>query len=103
VTPCVFMPIPVGNVREEKFIDIWRKSRVIQKLRSRDKLWGHCGICSYKRLCGGCRARAWAYFGDLNAPDVGCILNKKHWDECREAPRRIAAQTKPKVELKQLL
>jgi len=103
VTPCVFMPIPVGNAREEKFIDIWRKSRVMQKLRSRDKLWGHCGICSYKRVCGGCRARAWAYFGDLNAPDVGCILNKKHWDECREAPRRIAAQTKPRVELKQLL
>lgn len=103
VTPCVFMPIPVGNVRNEKFIDIWRKSPVMQKLRSRDNLWGHCATCSYKRVCGGCRARAWAYFGDLNAPDVGCIFNKKHWDECREAQGRTVLQTKPEVELKQLL
>jgi len=103
VTPCVFMPIPVGNVRNDKFIDIWRKSPVMRALRSRDKLWGHCAVCSYKQVCGGCRARAWAYFRDLNAPDVGCIFNKEYWDKCCEAAgHAVTLPAEHEVEQKQL-
>ena len=75
VTPCVFMPIEVGNLRTELFIDIWKNSEVMQSLRERHDLKGQCGHCSYKYICGGCRARAYAYFNDIKAPDIGCINN----------------------------
>jgi radical SAM protein with 4Fe4S-binding SPASM domain len=70
------MPIKVGNVRENKLLDVWHSSPVLEKLRGRSGLKGHCGTCENKYICGGCRARAYAYYGDLDAPDPGCINNK---------------------------
>lgn len=73
VTPCVFMPIIVGDLRKESLQDIWLSSKVMNDLRDREKLKGRCGDCFYKYVCGGCRARAYAYCRDYLAPDPGCI------------------------------
>lgn len=80
VQPCVFMPIPVGNLRKTTFEQIWHTSETFLRLRSRENLEGNCGVCRYRLLCGGCRARAYAYFKDLDAPDPGCIRNQDLWD-----------------------
>jgi radical SAM protein with 4Fe4S-binding SPASM domain len=85
VQPCVFLPIVVGNVRETAFIEIWKGSEVLIHLRKRLELKGACANCENKNLCGGCRARAWAYYADLDAPDPGCIKNKSYWSEIRES------------------
>ena len=79
VTPCVFMPIRVGNIRGEHFADIWEKSSILNMLRNRELLHGACGKCPYRYICGGCRARAYAYTGDPLGPDPGCIHNLKVW------------------------
>ncbi len=71
VQPCVFLPVTVGNVKEKKFLEIWHEAEVLQQLRDRSSLEGHCATCENKLVCGGCRARAWAYYGNLNAPDPG--------------------------------
>jgi radical SAM protein with 4Fe4S-binding SPASM domain len=73
ITPCVFMPIVVGDLRKQSLKDIWLNSEVMDSLRDRDNLKGRCGHCTYKYICGGCRARAYAYYGDYLAPDPGCI------------------------------
>ncbi|MEM1674772.1 MAG: radical SAM protein [Candidatus Bathyarchaeia archaeon] len=73
VTPCVFMPIVVGDLRRQPLKEIWLNSQVMNDLRDRSKLRGRCGRCEYKYVCGGCRARAYAYHGDYLAPDPGCI------------------------------
>lgn len=73
VQPCVFLPIVVGNLRKESFSSIWRGSSVLATLRNRANLKGRCGTCDFKYVCGGCRARAFAYFDDYLAPDPGCI------------------------------
>ncbi|MEM2896813.1 MAG: radical SAM protein [Candidatus Bathyarchaeia archaeon] len=73
VTPCVFMPIIVGDLRRKKLRDVWLESEVMDELRDREKLKGRCGKCEYKYVCGGCRARAYAYYQDYLAPDPGCI------------------------------
>ncbi len=77
VHPCVFLPINVGNLTKEKFVDIWLNSKLFNALRNRDNLKGPCGKCHYKYICGGCRARANAYRRDIMASDVGCILAKE--------------------------
>ncbi|MGZ4908047.1 MAG: radical SAM protein [Halobacteriota archaeon] len=91
VTPCVFMPIPVGDLRSEQFIDIWRDSEVMQSLRERHDLKEHCGSCDYRNVCGGCRARAYAYFDDIKAPDIGCINNIAAYNELKEKVREVHA------------
>jgi len=73
VTPCVFMPIVVGDLRHESFKEIWLNSRVMRDLRDRERLRGRCRHCNFRHVCGGCRARAYAYSGDYLSPDPGCI------------------------------
>ena len=75
IQPCVFMPIALGNIRDQKFLEIWHNAEVLKTLRDRDLLTGTCGSCPNKYICGGCRARALAYFQHLTAPDPGCINN----------------------------
>jgi radical SAM protein with 4Fe4S-binding SPASM domain len=76
VHPCVFFPVNVGNLKKEKFGDIWLNSKLFNTLRDREKLKDACGKCSYKYICGGCRARANAYHDDFLSSDPGCILAK---------------------------
>jgi radical SAM protein with 4Fe4S-binding SPASM domain len=79
IQPCVFIPIKIGNIRNDRLKDVWATSPVLKKIRERDKFIG-CGKCEYRFVCGGCRARAYGYFGDLQAPDPGCINNQKYWE-----------------------
>jgi radical SAM protein with 4Fe4S-binding SPASM domain len=82
VTPCVYLPHRVmGNVRHKPFLDIYRDSVFWRILNDRDHRLHHCEVCSFKNYCGGCRARADAYFGHLHAGDPGCIFNAKHWQK----------------------
>jgi len=88
IQPCVFIPIKIGNIREQRLVDIWRNSPVLKLIRNRDAFKG-CGECEYKYICGGCRARAYAYFGDLQGPDPGCSFNQKYWDELKGGVSRL--------------
>jgi radical SAM protein with 4Fe4S-binding SPASM domain len=83
VTPCVFIQLIAGDLRKEDFASIWRDSPLLNTLRSREDLKGWCGKCKFRSSCGGCRARALGYFNDLKGPDIGCILNRKWWEELR--------------------
>jgi radical SAM protein with 4Fe4S-binding SPASM domain len=65
VTPCPYMPLNLGNVRERSFRDIWFNSEVFKALRDFDRLKGKCGVCEYRDVCGGCRARAYGVSTDL--------------------------------------
>jgi radical SAM protein with 4Fe4S-binding SPASM domain len=79
VTPCVFLPIKVGNLRTDSFETIWNHP-TMQLLCDRSDREGHCLTCDYKFNCGGCRARSWGYFGDLRAADPGCKFNQEAWN-----------------------
>jgi radical SAM protein with 4Fe4S-binding SPASM domain len=77
VHPCVFLPIKVGNLKNREFKEIWLNSKFFNLLRDRSKLKGSCGICEFRDVCGGCRARANAYSNDILSSDPGCLLAKK--------------------------
>jgi len=79
ITPCVFIPVVVGNIKHDDLLEVWHNSEVFKKIRDRKSFVG-CGTCKYVNICGGCRARAFGYYGDLQAPDPGCIINKRYWD-----------------------
>ncbi|HID43622.1 MAG TPA: radical SAM protein [Archaeoglobaceae archaeon] len=77
IQPCVFFPLRVGNIREDDLTDLWLNSKVFRELRNKGLIEG-CGDCNYRYVCGGCRARAYSYYGDYLKPDPGCIKNKKY-------------------------
>ena len=82
ITPCVFFKRTIGDIRKDDFSDIWN-SKVLNDIRNREKLKGYCGECKYKYVCGGCRARAYGYFDDYHAPDLGCINNRREWEKIK--------------------
>ncbi len=73
VTPCAYLPVKTGNIRETSFLEIVRNSEMFKALRAR-KVNGHCATCKYKKICGGCRSRAYATSGDYLAEDPVCCL-----------------------------
>jgi AdoMet-dependent heme synthase len=75
VWPCAFVPKSGGNLRDRSPREIWSDSELFNKLRDRTNLQGECGRCGQKEICGGCRARAYAYSGDLFAEDPKCPLS----------------------------
>ena len=72
LTPCPYLPEVAGDLRTQSFGDIWRSAPLFQQLRE-GTLGGKCGRCEYQKLCGGCRARAFALEGDVLAADPSCV------------------------------
>lgn len=72
VQPCGFLSTACGNVRRTSFAEIWRFSEVFAALRDYERLEGKCGACEFKRVCGGCRARAFEATGDYLAEEPLC-------------------------------
>lgn len=75
VQPCAYLNVPLGDVRQTPFDEIWRNNPVLNELRTLDYKGG-CGKCAYKQACGGCRARA-AYYheGDYMAEEPWCLYH----------------------------
>jgi AdoMet-dependent heme synthase len=71
VTPCPYMPVAVGNLRDTAFDELWRTAPAFGALRD-PKLGGRCGACEFSKVCGGCRCRAYATHGDFLAEDPAC-------------------------------
>jgi radical SAM protein with 4Fe4S-binding SPASM domain len=76
VTPCPYMPMPVGNVKRESFKDIWTESEEFALFRN-PSLKGKCRLCEFRLICGGCRARAFAYYKDSMEEDPWCAYTPK--------------------------
>jgi radical SAM protein with 4Fe4S-binding SPASM domain len=74
VQPCGFLDLSCGNVTKTPFDRIWRESGVFLSLRDHDRLTGKCGRCEYRRVCGGCRARAYESTGDYLAEEPLCVF-----------------------------
>lgn len=72
VFPCGYLPVAAGNVRQQAFGDIWQDSPLFAEMRDPDLLGGKCGVCQFKALCSGCRARAYGVTGDYLAEEPFC-------------------------------
>jgi radical SAM protein with 4Fe4S-binding SPASM domain len=73
INPSGFLPVSAGNVRQSSLAQLYRQSSLFQDLRDPDRLKGKCGVCQYRVVCGGSRARAYALTGDYLEADPSCI------------------------------
>lgn len=68
VFPCVQFPLPTGNVRKQRFIDIWRHSDEMNDVRSiRVKDLTTCPSCSHASTCTRCPGLAYME-GNMRGP-----------------------------------
>jgi AdoMet-dependent heme synthase len=68
VFPCVQFPLPTGNVRRERFVDIWRHSSEMNEVRSiRLKDLPTCSSCSHAGACTRCPGLAYME-GNMRGP-----------------------------------
>ena len=72
VQPCGFLQINCGDITKTPFADIWNNSETFLALRDFNRLKGKCGRCEFKKVCGGCRARAYEATGDFLAEEPLC-------------------------------
>jgi radical SAM protein len=96
IYPAGFLPLAVGNVRQDKLVDIYRDSPLFRSLHDPGTFRGKCGQCEYRTLCGGSRARAFAYTGDPLGSDPFCPYEPRSTDRsvaATEAAQSILAGT----------
>ncbi len=77
ICPSGFLPVRRGNVRENGLAETYRHDCLFRGLRDHSRLKGKCGVCEYREVCGGSRARAWATTGDAWAEDTSCAYQPK--------------------------
>ena len=77
VYPCGYFPVSAGNVLQTPFEEIWRNSELFRSLREPSLLKGKCGECEFARVCGGCRARAYAETGDYLDEEPYCVYEPR--------------------------
>jgi len=73
VQPCGYLELNCGQVRERPFDQIWAQSEIFKNLRNTNAYQGKCGRCEFRKVCGGCRARAYETSGDYMAEEPYCI------------------------------
>jgi len=68
VFPCVQFPLPSGNLRREKFVEIWQHSSALKEVRSiRARDLTTCSTCSHVGSCSRCPGLAYME-GNMRGP-----------------------------------
>ncbi|MBW3533615.1 MAG: radical SAM protein [Gemmatimonadetes bacterium] len=98
MTPCPYTPVVAGDLTTTSFGDVWRDSPVFRALRI-GSLGGRCGRCEFRKVCGGCRARAHALTGDLLGPDDSCSYEPTGEVEVVEPARPVTYGAAREAEL----
>lgn len=96
VFPSGFLPLCAGNIRRQPLADIYRSSPLFRDLRDTSKLEGKCGLCEFKEVCGGSRARALASTGSPFGEEPCCVYQPKRGagDLAREAEVPVSVNTR---------
>lgn len=77
VQGCGYLDVEAGDLKRQMFREVWQESEVFRNIRNLSLLKGKCGRCEFKKLCGGCRARAYETSGDYLAEEPYCIYQPK--------------------------
>jgi radical SAM protein len=72
IFPSGFLPVCAGNVRTDDLVSVYQRSELFRTLRDRSRIKGKCGVCKYRSVCGGSRARAYAVTGDILESEPFC-------------------------------
>ncbi len=87
IFPAGFLPLCCGRFPQDSVVETYQRHPAFRALRDPDRFKGKCGICEYRYVCGGSRARAFAVTGDPLESDPDCAY--------RPRPERAPVQADP--------
>jgi len=73
IYPAGFLPLGCGRFPTDSVVDVYQRHPTFRSLRDPDQFGGKCGVCEYRHICGGSRARAYAVSGDPLAEEPDCV------------------------------
>jgi len=73
IYPAGFLPLVCGRFPQDSVVDIYQSHPTFRALQDPDQYKGICGVCEYRHVCGGSRARAYAVTGDPLGPEPDCV------------------------------
>jgi heme b synthase len=73
VQGCGYLDVEAGDLKQQNLSQVWHNSPLFLQLRNLSNINGKCGVCEFKIICGGCRARAYEMSGDYLAEEPCCI------------------------------
>jgi radical SAM protein len=79
IYPSGFMPILCGEFPKDSIVDVYQNQATFRSLRDPDGFHGKCGVCEYRHVCGGSRARAYAVTGDPLGAEPDCVYIPEGW------------------------
>jgi radical SAM protein len=77
VRPSGFLPFDVGNILDKPLVEVYEDNETLKRLRDRSNITGKCRVCQYLEVCGGSRARAYFYSGEVFGEDPVCPFQPK--------------------------
>lgn len=86
IHPSGFLPLTCGMFPFNDVVDVYQNSPIFRHLRDADSFGGKCGVCEYRHVCGGSRARSYAVTGDPYAAEPDCVYIPRAWDEAHRHP-----------------
>jgi radical SAM protein len=103
IYPSGFLPIHCGTFPRDNVVDVYQHSELFQALRDPDQLQGKCGVCKFRHICGGSRARSYAATGNVFSAEPDCAYLPEDWmaDEApipRENDSRISSSARHTVQ-----
>jgi AdoMet-dependent heme synthase len=83
IYPCVQFPLPSGNLRRERFEDVWRSSQQLEEVRAiRLRDLPTCSVCSLNASCTRCPGLAYME-GNMRGPSSADCEKSMVFDEAR--------------------
>jgi radical SAM protein len=73
IYPAGFLPLCCGRSPRDSVVDVYQNHPTFRALRDPDRFKGRCGICEFRYVCGGSRARAYAVTGDPLEAEPDCV------------------------------
>jgi MoaA/NifB/PqqE/SkfB family radical SAM enzyme len=73
IYPAGFLPLTCGRFPADSVVDVYQHHPTFVALRDPSRFGGKCGVCEYRDICGGSRARAFAVTGDPLAEEPDCV------------------------------
>ena len=73
IYPAGFLPLVCGRFPHDSVVEVYQNHPTFRALREPDRFGGRCGICEYRYICGGSRARAYAVSGDPLGEEPDCV------------------------------
>ncbi len=74
IFPAGFLPLRCGQFPGDSVVEVYQSHPTFRALRDPDRFKGRCGVCEYRHVCGGSRARAYAVTGDFLESEPDCVF-----------------------------